>query len=192
VSPSRGQAEAVRTRILEKTYDTVARQGMGATSIEDVAREAGVSRATIYRYFPGGRDEVFEAVVQWETERFFARLAEEIAGAPDVESLLVEALYCGRKAIEEHAVLQNVLEAEPGLLVPKLTAGTMDVLEVLRAFLVSRLSDHLAEGVDAEAAGDYVGRMLLSFIASPGRWDLSDREQVRTLVRSELIAGLVS
>jgi AcrR family transcriptional regulator len=182
----------VRTRILESTYDTVARQGMGTTSIEDVARDAGVSRATIYRYFPGGRDEVFEAVVQWETERFFARLAQEIAGAPDVESLLVEALYCGRKAIEEHAVLQKVLEAEPGQLVPKLTAGTMEILTVLRAFLVSRLIDHLPDGIDPEAAGDYVGRMLLSFIASPGRWDLSNREQVRTLVRSELIAGLVS
>lgn len=191
MSPA-AQTPAVRNRILERTYETVARQGIGGTSIEDAAREAGVSRATIYRHFPGGRDELFAAVIKWETERFFTRLAVEIAGAPDVESLLVEALYFGRKAIEEHAVLQMLLEAEPGSLLPKLTEGTSEVLAVLRAFLVTRLVEHIPEGVDPELAGDYIGRMLLSFIASPGRWDLSDREQVRTLVRSELIAGLAS
>lgn len=131
------------------------------------------------------------AVIQWETERFFARLAGEIAAAPDTESLLVDALYFGHRAIEEHAVLQKVLEAEPGLLLPKLTAGTAELHSVLRQFLVSRLEDSLPAGIDAADAGDYVARMLLSFMSSPGRWDLSDRDQLRTLVRSELMAGLV-
>src|SRR5271165_6126437 len=48
----------VRSRLLEGTYACVVRQGIGGTSLEDAAREAGVSRATLYRYFPGGRDEL--------------------------------------------------------------------------------------------------------------------------------------
>jgi AcrR family transcriptional regulator len=180
-----------RARILEATYECVSRQGIGGTSIEDAARGAGVSRATVYRHFPGGREELMSAVIQWETERFFARLAAEIAAAPDTETLLVEALYFGHQAIEEHAVLQKVLEAEPGLLLPKLTAVTGDLLAVLRSFLASRLEEHLREGLEPEDAGEYVARMLLSFISAPGRWDLADRDQVRQLVRSELMAGLV-
>ena len=39
-------------------------------------------------------------------------------------------------------------------------------------------------------AADYVARMVLSFIVSPGSWDLSDSRQVRALVDSELLAGL--
>ena len=41
-----------RTRLLEATYECIARDGLGATSLEDAAKSAGVSRATLYRYFP--------------------------------------------------------------------------------------------------------------------------------------------
>ena len=64
----------VRERLLQATYDCVARWGLAKTTIEDAAREAGVSRATVYRYFPGGRDELLSAVVGWEFSRFFLRL----------------------------------------------------------------------------------------------------------------------
>ena len=59
----------VRERLLQATYDCVARWGLAKTTVEDAAREAGVSRATVYRYFPGGRDELLSAVVGWEFSR---------------------------------------------------------------------------------------------------------------------------
>lgn len=181
----------VRTRILEGTYECVARQGLAATSIEDASRAAGVSRATVYRHFPGGRDELMAAMIAWETLRFFRRLAERVDGAPDIETILVDALIFGHRAIEEHAVLQKVLEAEPGLLLPKLSEETARLVEAIRNFLVARFAGHgLPEGLAAHDAADYVARMLLSFMSAPGRWDLADRAQVVTLVRSELIAGL--
>jgi hypothetical protein len=62
---------------------------------------------------------------------------------------------------------------------------------LLQTFFVGRFGGHeLREGVPAAAAAEYVARMTLSFISSPGRWDLSDRDQVRTLVRSEILAGV--
>jgi AcrR family transcriptional regulator len=182
----------VRTRILEGTYECVAGQGIAGTSIEDAARAAGVSRATIYRHFPGGRDELMGAVIVWETLRFFGRLAERVASATDIESILVDALVFGHRAIEEHAVLQKILEAEPGLLLPKLSEETARLVELIRNFLLARFEGHgLPEGLAAHDAADYVARMLLSFMSAPGRWDLADRQQVVMLVRSELVAGLV-
>ena len=71
----------VRERLLQATYDCVARWGLAKTTVEDAAREAGVSRATVYRYFPGGRDELLSAVVGWEFSRFFLRLYEEVSDA---------------------------------------------------------------------------------------------------------------
>jgi hypothetical protein len=48
------------------------------------------------------------------------------------------------------------------------------------------------EGVaEPAAAGDYVARLVVSLIGSPGRWDLDDPEQVDLLVRTEVLAGLV-
>jgi len=51
--------------------------------------------------------------------------------------------------------------------------------------------DQLQPGMTRERAADYVARMLLSFTSAPGRWDLTDRAQVRELVQTELLAGVL-
>jgi AcrR family transcriptional regulator len=184
-------ANDTRTRLLEATYECIARDGLGATSLEDAARSAGVSRATLYRYFPGGRDELLSAVITWETLRFFLRLADAVADAPDLEAVLVGGITFAHRAIEEHEVLQRVLGTEPELLTPQLTVDAPRILNLLQTFFVGRFGDHeLRGGLSPQEAAEYVARMTLSFISSPGRWDLSDEEQVRTLVRSEILAGV--
>ena len=49
----------------------------------------------------------------------------------------------------------------------------------------------MAEGVEVHEAADFLARMILSYISSPGHWDLGDPDQVATLVRTELLAGVV-
>jgi AcrR family transcriptional regulator len=180
-----------RTRLLEATYECIARDGLGATSLEDAAKSAGVSRATLYRYFPGGRDQLLGAVITWETLRFFVRLADAVADAPDLETLLVNGIIFAHRAIAEHEVLQRILGTEPELLTPQLTIDAPRVLSLLQTFFVGRFGHHeLADGLSPADAAEYVARMTLSFISSPGRWDLSDQGQVRRLVRSEILAGI--
>ena len=70
-----GADPALRERLLEATYACVARFGLGKTTVEDVVKESGVSRATVYRVFPGGKDELMREVVGWEMGRFFGALA---------------------------------------------------------------------------------------------------------------------
>ncbi len=186
-------ARDVRMGIVEAAYGCVVRRGIGATSLEEVARAAGVSRATLYRYFPGGRDEVIGAVVSWQTLSFFEVLAQAVAGAPDLETLLVEGLLAAHRAVEEHAVLQRLLATEPQLLVPQLTVESPQIGAMLKGFFLARFAGHrLRAGLEHAEAADYVARLVLSFIGSPGRWDLDDRDQVRELVRSEIMAGLVA
>lgn len=181
----------VRERVLEATYACVARYGLGKTTVEDVAREAGLSRATVYRTFPGGREQLQREVIVWEVGRFFGRLAEAVAGAPDFSSLVEEALLFAHRAVEEHEVLQKILQTEPGRLLPQLTVESQRIVAFIAAFLLPYLErETLVPGVEAGAAAEYVARMLLSFIGAQGRWDLSDREQVRALVRTELLAGV--
>jgi AcrR family transcriptional regulator len=158
-----------------------------------VARASRLSRATIYRYFPGGKDQLLRDVIAWETGRFFGRLAEAVAGAPDFPSLLEEALLFAHRAVEEHEVLQKVLQTEPGRLLPQLTVESERVLVFIRRFLVPYLErEHLRDGVEPEEAADYVARLLLSFIGNQGRWDLTDPAQVARLVRTELLAGVLA
>ena len=182
----------VRERLLEAAYACVARYGLAKTTMDDVAREAGMSRATVYRYFPGGRDELVSEVVAWETARFFTRLADAIAGTEGFAHLLEEALVFAHRAVVEHEVLQKILQTEPDRLLPQLTVQTDRLIRVIGAFLLPELQRvGVREGVDPGRAAEHIARLFLSYIGSPGSWDLDDPDQVRDLVRRELLAGIV-
>jgi AcrR family transcriptional regulator len=181
-----------RQRILEATYACVARFGLSKTTVEDAARQAGLSRATVYRYFPGGRDELVDAVVSWQYLQFFGRLYEEVHGAVSLEEVLERGLVFARQQLLEHEVLQKVLQTEPDVLLPKLTVESNRTVGLISGFLVPYLHDHgLPEGVAIHEAANFLARMILSYISAPGRWDLSDPDEVRRLVRVELLPGVV-
>src|SRR5207245_644746 len=113
--------------------------------------------------------------------------------APDFAVLLEEALLFAHQAIEQHEVLQKILQTEPERLLPQLTVESERILLFIRRFLLPYLErETLRPGVDAEEAADYLARMLLSFIANQGRWDLTDPAQVGRLVRTELLGGVVA
>jgi len=184
--------DTARDRILAATYLCVSRYGIAKTTVDDVARTARISRATIYRTFPGGKDQLIRETIAWETGRFFRRLAEEVAGVPDFASLLERALIFAHQSIDQHDVLQKILQTEPGRLLPQLTVESERVVGFIAAFLIPHLDrEPLVPGVEIHQAADYLARMILSLISSQGRWDLADPAQVATLVRTELLAGIV-
>jgi AcrR family transcriptional regulator len=182
-----------RQRILEATYACIARWGIFKTTVEDAAREAGMSRASVYRHFPGGREELVAETISWEELRFFTRLYDELHDAPTLVEVLERGLPFAHRAILEHEVLQRVLETEPETLLPKLTVDVTRVTALISGFLLPYLSgDRLAPGVELREAADFLARMVLSYITSPGRWDLEDPVQVAKLVRTELLAGILA
>jgi AcrR family transcriptional regulator len=185
--------DTTRERILAATYNCVARRGLAKTTLEDAAREAKVSRATVYRTFPGGRDELINAVVGWATLAFFARLYEQVHDAAGLEQVMERGIMFAHRSIVEHEVLQRVMQTEPDKLLPALTVESNRIRQGIADFLVPFLEQRgVAAGVDLNEAADFLARMVLSYMASPGRWDLDDPEQVAQLVRAELLPGVVA
>ena len=183
---------ATKERIVEAAYALVARFGPARTSIEDVAVAAGVSRATMYRYFPGGRAELIDEVVTYEYRLFFLRLYEAISDAETLEEVIELGLRTAHRAIEDHDVLQMILRTEPEILEPALRAQSSETRELVAWFLTPYLERHeLAPGVEVAQAADFLARMVLSYVGAAGRWNLDDPDQLTELVRGELLSGIV-
>lgn len=184
-----------RLRFYRATVSCVATAGLAATSVEDVARAAGSSRATLYRVFPGGRAQLVHETVVWEVAEFFARLEAAVADEPDLVSVLTRALSVGHRAISEHALLQQLLRTEPEAVLAELAGAMEVVLEAISAHLAGLLTTARRAGevradCDVDEAGELLARLYLSYLAAPGRWDLDDPDQVATLVARQFLAGV--
>jgi AcrR family transcriptional regulator len=191
------ESRSVRERVLEGGLVSIGRYGLARTTVDDVAQASGVSRATIYRHFPGGRDQIVQDTVAWEMGRFFQNLGEAVAAAPDLCVLLEEALLFARRALAEHAVFQRVVETESERLLPLLTVQSFRILPLIGGFLVPYLEQErdagrLRAGADLGRTADYIARMVLSCIGASGVYDLDDPAEIRLLVREQLLAGVLA
>ncbi|MCC5952604.1 MAG: TetR/AcrR family transcriptional regulator [Acidimicrobiia bacterium] len=181
-----------RTRLLTAALHCFEVEGLRATSLEDVARAAGMSRATVYRHFPGGREQLVADTITWEVGRFLARLGHALVGERDLFGQLSVGLWWGHQAIGEHRLLQRILATEP----EEFIVGFADADALLQGEVHGHLralleTTELRSGVDRDEAADYLTRMFLSHLASHGRWDLSDRAEVERLVRTQFLAGVL-
>jgi len=70
--------DTMEARVLDAAKVCCERWGLAKVTVDDIAAEAEISRATLYRLFPGGKDVLFEALRVQELEDFFNRLLEAI------------------------------------------------------------------------------------------------------------------
>jgi AcrR family transcriptional regulator len=188
---------SLHDRLLEATYRCVERFGLGKTTIDDIVKESGVSRATIYRQFGGGRDELLLETVGWELANYFNRLADQVRDAPSLAVLLQQGLTYAHRSTTDHAVLRKIMDTEPERLLPLLTTESAKTLPFIADFLMPYLrreaeAGRLRPGVDIDRAAEYLARSILSLIGAPGRWDLDDPDQVADLVEVELLGGITA
>ena len=186
-------ASTTRERILDATLESVEAASLGGFALEDVAATAGVSRATIYRHFPNGRTQVLREAVTREVADFWRLLADHVRHIESLEGRRVEGLMEARRQVVEHSLLQRLLASEPDRLTAELAESGELVHSVIAFYLRDLIErEELVEGLDTDAASEYLTRMFMSYVGSPGRWDLSDRAEVTRLVRGQFLAGVLA
>lgn len=159
-------------RILAAAAQQVEDFGLRRFTIDDVARRLGVSRVTIYRYFPK-RDRLVQAVLLRELHRFLKQVGAAIEPSPTLEEKLVEGVVFALGYLRRHRLLQRVLRTEPELLLPALTLRAGPVLTAGREFIASFARAESEHGklplTDAEidAISELLARAVLSFLLTP-------------------------
>ena len=187
----RALASAER-RVLDAVRSCCERWGIEKVTVDDIARESGVSRATLYRLFPGGKDVMFDALRVREIDEFFAELEGHLADAVDLEDLLVRAITASTAALRDNEHLAIMMATEPGTIVSELTVEGLPRIISMATDSVLQYVERFVTVEQARPVIDLVVRLVISFFLSPSPdLDLADPASARTYM-TPLIDAAVS
>ena len=185
--------ESLETRIVDAMLECIGRWGLAKTTADDIARGAGVSRATLYRAFPGGKDVALDALLSRETARFFDVVTGPLEAATTLEDTLVIGIVEAARFIQTHGPLQYLLTHEPERVLPTATFhGLSSAFAIATTFTTPHLRPFLADDADAVAAAEWVVRQFFSYTLVPSpSLDLTDEVGVRRFVRTFVLPALL-
>jgi AcrR family transcriptional regulator len=185
---------AITDTLFHAVYRCFVRFGPKKTSVGDVAAAAGLSRRTIYRYFPT-REALMAAYVEWGVDRF-----QELARAR------LERLRTFEARLEALAIMARSPQMAFGadFAGMDVRAATFFVGTMYSEPLMRRSIDFLAPYVreaqrrrevrtnlDAEQAAEWIARVFFSIAELPSvTFDVHDEKALRRFVRRFLVPGL--
>jgi AcrR family transcriptional regulator len=174
-----------RDRVLDAAKRCCERWGVAKVTVDDIAAEARISRATLYRLFPGGRDVLYEALRVRETEEFMATLTEHVAGATTFEEVVVRGVVGATRMLQTDEHLKLMLASEPGEVASDLTvAGLPRIFRVATIFLTPFFAPYIGRDQSARLA-EWLARVVISYFLAPSRYvDLADEASATDFVRS--------
>jgi AcrR family transcriptional regulator len=184
---------STRVRLVDGALRCLARHGIAKTTVDDIAREAGLSRATAYRIFPRGKDDIFAAVVETEVARLFSSLAVVMGEAHDLEDMLVAGMVESARQLRSHQALGYLLAYEPGAVLPALTFTGQDRVLLVAGDLAAPFFARWLEPEQASRAAEWAVRIVLAYCSDLRTdTDLTDPEQTRALVRAFVLPGILA
>lgn len=156
--------------MIDATSILLGQYGLRRWSMDDVAAQAGLARATVYRRFES-RDRLVRAALIRDARRFFTAVAAAVEAIPSLADKVVEGLVVGLELIRWSPV-PSLLEADPVAALSLLTSDS--ILLAGRRALVERYESLTGGPVPAadrdrvEAAAEALIRLALSLLVTPG------------------------
>jgi AcrR family transcriptional regulator len=178
VRKTRTDAARNRERILGVAKEAFARSGAN-TSLDDVARQAGVGAGTLYRHFPT-RDALLEAVYHTEVTKLAAAERELSAKLPPVEALRAWMMLFVDYIAEKHIIASalNTFVGGPSKLYESSRAQVTGAIEALVKRAIK--SGDIRKDLDAF---DLLRALIgVSNVASAPDWQQSAKRLVDILI----------
>ena len=155
------RAEVAAERILDAAGELFAGHGVAGIGMNEIARAAGCSRATLYRYFEN-RDALHRAYVHREARAVHRALATSLVGISDPQTRLLAGLTGALELVRENPALSSWFADTP---LGAEMAEQSQVIQTLTAGFLQSLND----SDDLARRARWLIRVLTSLLISPGR-----------------------
>jgi AcrR family transcriptional regulator len=172
------RAEAAADRILDAAEELYTQRDQASIGMNEIARAAGCSRATLYRYFES-REALRTAYVHRETRRLGRAIKERIDGIDDPRERLVASITAALRMVRESPALSSWFAVTRPPIGGEV-AGHSEVITALAAAFVNSLGpeDHVV----VERRARWVVRVLTSLLMYPGRDEDDERAMIGEFV----------
>jgi len=162
------KGEQTRQVILAAAIVRFGRDGYRATSVADIAREAGVGGTVAYTYFPN-KEALFLAAIDEDAAAVIGEGLTSVIGEPLMLDWRETLVFTLLDAVESHPLARRLLSG----LEPEVTSRVLEIpaLNDLRKACVERLSSEQLAGtvrsdIDPLVIGNGIVAMVLSLLMS--------------------------
>lgn len=173
-------------RILDAAERLFAEHDAANVGMKDIAKAAGCSRATLYRYFDS-RETLHTAYVHREAQRLYRTLTERLGGVADPRARLIDGIVVTLQSVRENPALASWFapSARPiGGEWAERSEVVKAMVEVFVRSLGTTGSDHTA---DIEPRARWLVRVLTSLLLFPGRDEDDERAMLEEFVAPVLL-----
>jgi len=174
----RSDAQRNRARILEVAKGAFTHHG-AATSLDDIAKQAGVGAGTLYRHFPT-RDALIEAVYRSEVEKLAAAANGFAAAMAPLEALRAWLLLFVDYIAAKHIIAPALNSVAGGP--SRLYEGSRSLVQGAIEDLVKRAKKSGDVRRDIDASDLLRAVIGVSYVGSGGDWQQSARRLVDILI----------
>jgi AcrR family transcriptional regulator len=187
-SPSAG-------RILAAAEECFSRYGYQKTSMEDIAREAGLSRRSVYRHFPD-KSALFNEVAAARTRIFLDEIVRRTSEVDGLSAQIEEVARLTHRFMREDPISAALSRTDPDSLARMVSTGARDMLAMAMEAIVPLIETAVDRGevrpdLDTRRSAEWIARMVFSLTATPSvTFDIDDPEQTAAFIREFLLPGL--
>jgi TetR/AcrR family transcriptional regulator, repressor for uid operon len=179
-------------RVLDAARTCIGRVGLTKTTLDDVAREAGCARATVYRCF-ANKQQLLTALVLREAGGLHDLVVAAAASTADLGDAITAVVVTSVESLRTNAALAFICAHEPELLLPYLAFEREDAVLRNAAALVAPAFTRFLDESAAVRLGEWIARITLSYLFNPSEnFDIGDDVSVRALVSDFVLPGFVN
>ncbi|MEV5651936.1 helix-turn-helix domain-containing protein [Nocardia sp. NPDC052254] len=184
-----------RSAILTAAESCFARLGIAGTTMEDVARAASSSRATVYRYFADRDALVTESVVR-RAHANMDSAREFIARRPTVAERIVEGICEDVRRGRRDPMVHRLVSPGEMVLAARLLTESGRAVELTYELWQPILADAQAAGtiradLDIRLLCEWISELEMHYIARGSTDDAEDLDHIRAQLRTYLLPALL-
>ena len=168
------RGEAAADRILDAAEALYTERDSDSIGMNEIARAAGCSRATLYRYFEN-REALRTAYVHRETLRLGREIGRQIRGVDEPRERLITSIAVTLRMVRESPALASWFATTRPPIGGEL-AGQSDVITALAAAFLHSLGPEDPAVVQRRAR--WAVRVIISLLMFPGRDEADERAMI--------------